>query len=103
MSEKPEYKPESSPIKYAPSPIFLGLPEYLKDHNNYKKIQKLILNALSSGHSHGEVVEWSTCVKCQESFRNRGTALKKLGFKSPAQYMAWQKTMQVINERVKLR
>src|SRR3990167_5515916 len=81
------------------NPIFAGLPAYLKDPANYEKVQKTVLNALSSGHSHGEVIEWATCIQCQRRFRERGQVLKKLGFRNPAQYMAWKKVHDTIKHR----
>lgn len=84
-------------------PLVASLPPYLKDPKNYEKVQKVILNSFSSKHSHGEVVEWASCVTCQKKFSNRSFVLKKLGFVNPAQYMAWKKIHEVIKDRVKLR
>lgn len=83
---------EKPNIQYATkkSPIFSGMPDYLKDHKNYEKIQRVLLEELATGHSHGEVVEWASCVDCQSKFRNKGEMIKKLGFSSVAQYKAWQ-------------
>lgn len=75
------------------NPIFLGMPEYLKDPANYEKIQKTIIESFAGKHSHGEVVEWAACFACQKRFAERGHVIKKFGFRSPKQYMAWKKVM----------
>lgn len=85
-----------------PSPVFAGMPEYLKDHANYEKIQKTIIETLAGNCSHGEVIEWATCPKCQRRFAEKGAIIRKLGFRSMAQYMAWQKTHQHIKDRIRL-
>lgn len=83
-------------------PVLMGLPEYLKDPASFPKVQKLLIQSLASKHSHGEVIEWATCVDCQKRFAGRGELLKKLGFKSNAQYRAWVKVHETIKERVVL-
>ena len=85
-----------------PSPIFNGMPEYLKDHANYEKIQKTIIETLAGNCSHSEVVEWAGCPKCQRRFAEKGNVIRKLGFRSIPQYMAWQKTHQHIKDRIRL-
>lgn len=87
----------------APHPLLKVLPDYLKDHANFPKIQKLIIESFAGKHSHGEVVEWAKCPDCQRRFANRHDLLKKLGFSSSAQYMAWVKVHTVIKNRMKLR
>lgn len=100
---KPEdVKPETFPSQTKKNPIFEGLPEYLKDPANYKKIKKQLLNELSSTHSHGEMVEWAACPSCQRKFTERGVVIRKLGFTSSAQYMAWDKVMKTIVDAEKL-
>lgn len=85
--------------KYRPNPIFNGLPDYLKDPKNFKKIEKAILETLAGKCSHGEVIEWATCAKCQRRFAERSAFIQKLGFRSPAQYMAWKKVHEEITRR----
>lgn len=70
--------------------IFNDLPEYLKDPKNYHKIQRTLVEALFSGHSHQEVIEWAECKKCQKKFAGKWDIIKKLGFTSIAQFKAWQ-------------
>jgi len=85
--------PSSFP-KYTPNPYLASIPTFLKDPKNYKKVQKVIIEALASKHSHGEIVEWVKCAACQRRFHEKGDVLKKLGFQSPRHYLVWQKIMQ---------
>lgn len=82
--------------KPTPHPIFFGMPEHLKNPDNYEKIQKTIIESLAGKCSHGEIIEWAGCPKCQKRFAERGQVIKKLGFSSMKQYMAWQKVHQEI-------
>lgn len=84
------------------NPLIASLPDYLKDPKNYLKIQKLIISSLRGKCNHNEVVEWAECAKCQERFLNKRNLLKKLGFKNPAQYLAWQKIHEEIKKRFPL-
>ena len=77
-------------------PLLQMLPAHLKDHNNYHKIQKLILDAGASKHSHSDILAWSECSECQARDQSRVSAIRKLGFKNAAQYMAWKKVMDTI-------
>ena len=81
------------PKQLKPSPIFRGMPAWLKDPKNYDKVQEIIIESFAGKHSHGEVVEWAACPDCQRRFMNRADTLQKLGFTSPAQYMAWKQVM----------
>ena len=85
-----EITPKTFP-KEKPHPLVASLPKYLKDPANYEKIQKELLNAGASRHSHAEVVAWAACVECQGRQKDRADMMRELGFKSAAQYMAWQK------------
>lgn len=82
-------------------PLTTFLPAYLKDPANYDRVNKLIIETLASKHSHGEVIEWAKCAACQKRFAERSVVLKKLGFKSVRQYMAWQKQHQYIKGLLK--
>ena len=82
--------------KFTPSPVLKGLPEYLKDPINYYKIRKKLLDALAGQHSHSEMQNWANCLTCSNKMVNFRETVKKLGFISPAQFMAWQKTMDLI-------
>lgn len=84
------------------NPVLVGLPQYLKDPANYNKVQRVILETLAGRCSHGEVVEWAKCPKCQRRFAEKGLMLKKLGFSSSAQYLEWQKVHQEIKKKFPL-
>jgi len=75
-------------------------PEYLKDHDNYEKIERAILEAGSTPHSHAEIVDWAKCKRCQKAQWDRKEMMYKLGFKSAAHYMAWKKIHSTIQEKV---
>ena len=92
MSETPEVP--KSLITEHKLPITWSLPDYLKDPKNYKKVMKAIVEAGNTPHSHGDLLDWSTCLKCQRAQHNRADTMRKLGFRSGAQYFAWRKTME---------
>ena len=100
MSEK--ITPSSFPM-YRPNPLLATLPAYLKDPANYQKVQKALIQAGATKHSHGEMVDWAACKTCQRKQWDRKEMMLKLGFKSGASYMAWKKTMETIKRRVPLR
>ena len=79
--------------------LLAGLPAHLKDPANFDKVQKLILETLAGKCSHSEMVDWAACAKCQRRFAERKFALKKLGFKNPAQYREWVKVHSEIKRR----
>jgi hypothetical protein len=86
-----------------PKPSILhGLPEYLKDPKNFEKIMKAILDAGATRHSHGEILDWAACKQCQQKLWDRKEFICRLGFRSPAQFLAWSKVHQTIKERVPL-
>jgi hypothetical protein len=82
--------------KYTPNPIFADLPAKLKDPRNYEKVQRRLLETLATTHSHTDVEEWGRCFDCQKKVIDHKNMMQQLGFTSPAQYMAWKKTMDVI-------
>lgn len=88
-------KPDIS-LKKLPNPLLVGLPKHLKDPENYIKVQKALLETLAGRHSHGELIEWGNCITCQSKLEEHGLLMKRLGFKSPAQYMEWQKVMRIV-------
>jgi len=90
---KPEdVKPDTFPVADTKVPVLSGLPEYLKDPEVYKKVQRASYEMLGSTCGHSELVEWAGCVKCQKKGTEHAEFLRKLGFTSPAQYYAWKKT-----------
>lgn len=96
MNEKPDidFRPHTHPI-------LAILPEHLKDPKNYEKIQRAILDAGASRHSHSDMLEWSACKYCQQKEWNRKEMMKKLGFVNGTQYMLWKKIHEEI-KRLKL-
>ena len=83
-------------------PLVANLPDYLKDHANYKKIQRVLLDTLATGHSHDEVEKWAKCFKCMKAVENHKMAMKNLGFNSPAQYYAWRRIHNTIDSSDRL-
>ena len=83
-------------------PLLAMLPDYLKDPANYYKIQKAIIEAGATKHSHGEITDWAACKYCQQKQWNRKETMLKLGFKNGPQYMMWKKTHIDIIERTPL-
>ena len=89
--------------KYRPNPLVASLPAHLKDPKNYQKIQKALIQAGMSKHSHGEMVDWAACAHCQRKQHDRAEMMRKLGFTSGAQYMKWKQIHEQIVRRVQLR
>lgn len=85
--------------KYTPDPLTKDLPDAVKDPANYETIQRQLLDALASKHSHSEVKDWAACVPCQVKVKEHADLMRKLGFQSPAQYKAWQKTQEIIKNK----
>lgn len=78
------------------------LPEYLKDPANYEKVKKIIFDSFATTCSHSDILEFAKCKICSDKMLERRKTLKKLGFKNPRQYMAWQKTHEEIRHRFPL-
>ena len=90
--------------KYTPNRHLVGLPEHLKDPKNFKKIQKALIETVRSCVKlHSEPADIPKCTKCTEGMLERRLLLKRLGFKSSAQYMAWRRVHTTIETRIKLR
>lgn len=83
--------------KSVPNPLTASLPAHLKDPANFRKIKKALLEAGRTTHSHGDILEWSACRKCQQAEWNRKEMMFLLGFTSAAQYLAWHK----IHEKIR--
>ena len=83
--------------------VLTGLPEYLKDRANYPKIRKALIETLANKHSHSDMLEWSSCVSCQNKMHDHAEMIRKLGFTSPQQYRAWCQVHEEIERRVPLR
>jgi len=85
--------------KKLPVNVLDGLPEYLKDPANYTKIRKFLFEILASRCDHSDILEWYACKKCVERIHKHGEAVRKLGFKSPAQYMQWRRVHEIMEKR----
>lgn len=83
---------------YKPNALVANLPEYLKDPANYEKIRRQIYETIVSNCGHADLGEMAVCKICSDKMLERRRLLKKLGFKNPAQYFAWQKTHEKIKE-----
>lgn len=99
-----EEKKELKDIHIAPknNPILDGLSEYVKNPANYTEIKKKLLDTLATKCTHSDLLAYSACKSCTNKMLERRRLLKKLGFKSAAQYMAWQKVHEKIQERFPL-
>lgn len=102
MSEQPKVDTTHfKPLKLAPHPLIAAMPAHLKDPANYMKIQKALLDAGSTTHSHGEVLEWASCIKCQKAQNNRLLMMKAMGFTSKAMYMVWRRiNHEILNKKL---
>lgn len=80
-------------------PLLKDIPPRLKDPANYEKIQKALLETIA-GHSHSELFQFANCVTCTNKMLERRLLLKRLGFKNPAQYMAWKKVMDTMTKTI---
>ena len=79
--------------------VTANMPEHLKDPANYQKIMKALLETLSCGKGHSDPLKMMECAKCTENMRTRKELMDRLGFKSPAQFMAWRKIMETMISR----
>jgi hypothetical protein len=70
---------------------FDGMPTYLKEPKNYERVVREIYEAGNSRCSHSDVLEYSTCKKCEKQRMNRVLVMRKLGFRDGQQYLAWRR------------
>src|SRR3990167_10563823 len=87
---------KSLPKQLPQNPMLASLPVWVKNPNNFTKIQKALYEAGVSSCDHAELIEWHNCVKCQMKQHERAEMLRKFGFKEPGQYITWKKTMETI-------
>ncbi len=93
--------PKPEEFKRMPVDILDALPEYLKEPQNYLKIQKEIYEQFSGAcSSHAEVAEASMCRKCQRAYRNRSIFMERIGFPSPAHYRKWMQVHEIMNREM---
>ena len=71
-------------------PLLEMLPEHLKDTRNYFKIKAEIYKTIATNCGHDSIAKMAECEKCSKNMMKRRLLLKKLGFKNPPQYHAWQ-------------
>lgn len=77
-------------------PLLEMLPLYLKEPKNYLSIRKAIYETMATTCAHDSIAKMAECKKCSRNMMERRLLLKKLGFKNPQQYQAWQKIMEEI-------
>ena len=80
-------------------PLLDMLPLHLKEPKNYLRIKKEIYNTIATNCGHDSIAKMAECEKCSKNMMKRRMLLKKLGFKNPQQYQAWQKIMNFILEQ----
>lgn len=87
------------------NPLVASMPSHLKDHRNFEKIQRALLETLAGRHSHAEMEDWAKCLTCMRKMQDHAFMMRKLGFNSAAQYRVWLKIHTKIKEyqKVKLR
>lgn len=83
--------------------VLAGLPQWLKEPESYPKVQRVLYETIATTHSHSNLLEWGSCVKCSIKLHEHGEMMRRLGFRSPAQYRAWVKVHKKIDARDKLR
>jgi len=89
--------------KYKPGhPLLADLPEFLKNPANYEKIRRLILESIATSCTHSYILEFAKCRSCTEKMLERRALLKRLGFRSPKQFLMWRKVHEKIKERYPL-
>lgn len=76
--------------------ILEGIPEYLKNYDNFFEVERKINEHLLSSHKHKSPSSYVKCAECQEKRKKRTEELKNLGFKSFGQYLEWKKIMLII-------
>ena len=84
------------------NPLFKDLPDYVKDHANFDKIQRALVETLSTRHSHAEVLKFYECKNCMSKVADHKNMMIKFGFTNPATYRAWVKVHQTISKRFSL-
>lgn len=96
-------KADTIPYQNLSAAVLASMPAYLKDPQYYGKINKLLYDAfLGSCAGHSDIAEWGTCVKCQRAFSERGHLMKKLGFDTPAHYLLWKRTHEIMRKELRI-
>ena len=87
--------------RHQPDPDLAGLPDWLKDPQNFEYVEKRLMDKLANPCSHSDPQEWGECTSCQDKVKERKKEMERLGFKTPQQYLKWKKTMEIMRERFK--
>lgn len=97
---KSEIEIAKSLPRYLPkNPLLRGLPQHLKEPENYEKIMKAIMDAGATRCSHAEMHEMANCLKCARAALNRSEMMRKLGFSNGKQYLEWRKVHEQIRKK----
>lgn len=79
--------------------IFKGLPDKLKDPENFSKIEKELSGMLKTDHKHKTMKAYVCCAWCQKKLELKQNRMKTMGFKDYSQYMEWRKVMMIIKNK----
>lgn len=82
--------------KYPHDPLTVHLPDWVKDPENYNKIETALLETLICNKGHSDPSEMSKCVRCTQNMAERRELMKRFGFQNVGQYLQWKKTMNVM-------
>lgn len=102
MSDLPVPETPKKLPKSIANPLLAGLPQHLKDPKNFLPVQKALLETLTCGKSHSDPSQMFHCKKCTENMVKRRELMRRLGFKSPQQYMEWRRVHEEIKKRMPL-
>lgn len=79
-----------------PHPLFLTLPEELKDQAVYADIEERVAKTMFSDHKHKTVKGFVNCKRCSIKLTKRRELLTEIGFQSTEQYLEWKRVMDII-------
>ncbi len=75
-----------------------GLPEELKELDQYETIERRVAEIMKADHKHTKVGAFMKCKKCQPKMAERRTYLQDLGFKDYHQYLKWKQVMGIMKQ-----
>ena len=87
--------------KPKPNPLLASLPKWLKDPENFDKVNKALLETLAGMHSHSEITQWNSCLSCIRKFHEHKAMVRKFFPLGPAQYFEWQKVVRVFKQKIR--
>lgn len=85
--------------KRKPNPLFKGMPSKLKDPACFEGVMQQLADVLKSNHKHKTASSYVKCNACMARRDERFALMKKIGFKSMAQYLEWQKIHTIIRDK----